>query len=46
MEISYKSDVSIAGKLAMVGDRIMRARAKKVQGELTSNLDGNYRGFV
>lgn len=26
---------------AVFGDRIMRARAKKVQGELTSVLDGN-----
>jgi carbon monoxide dehydrogenase subunit G len=41
-----KSDASIVGKLAMFGDRIMRARAKKVQGELTSNLDGNPKVFV
>jgi carbon monoxide dehydrogenase subunit G len=41
-----KSDASIVGKLAMFEDRIMRARAKKVQGELTSNLDGTSKGFV
>lgn len=26
--------------------KIMRARAKKVQGEPTSNLDGNPQGFI
>jgi len=30
----------------MFGDRIMRARAKKVQEELTSNFDGKLRGLV
>ncbi|MFC1932861.1 hypothetical protein ACFLXU_04445 [Chloroflexota bacterium] len=38
MEISYKSDVSIAGKLAMFGDRTMRAKAQKVQEELSKLL--------
>ena len=46
VEISYKSDVSIAGKLAMFGDRIMRAKAKKVQEELTSNLDAKLKSLV
>jgi len=38
VEISYKSDVSIVGKLAMFGDRIMRAKAKKVEEEFTTAL--------
>ena len=46
VEISYKSDVSIVGKLAMFGDRIMRAKAKKVQEELTQNLDEKLRSLV
>jgi carbon monoxide dehydrogenase subunit G len=46
VEISYKSDASIVGKLAMFGDRVMRARAKKVQKELTSNFDRKLRGLV
>src|SRR4030042_572927 len=36
--VSYKTDVSIVGKLAMFGDRIMRAKAKKVEQEFTEAL--------
>ena len=38
VEVSYKSDVSIVGKLAMFGDRIMKAKAKKVEEEFTTAL--------
>jgi carbon monoxide dehydrogenase subunit G len=38
VEISYKTDVSIVGKLAMFGDRIMKAKAKKVEEEFTMAL--------
>jgi carbon monoxide dehydrogenase subunit G len=38
VEIKYKSDVSIVGKLAMFGDRIMRSKAKQVEEEFTKNL--------
>ena len=38
VEISYKTDVNIVGKLAMFGDRIMKAKAKKVEGEFTMAL--------
>ncbi len=38
VEVSYKSDVNIVGKLAMFGDRIMRAKAKKVEEEFTEAL--------
>jgi len=38
VEISYKADVNIVGKLAMFGDRIMRAKAKQVEEEFTAAL--------
>ena len=38
VEVSYRTDVSIVGKLAMFGDRIMRAKAKKVEEEFTDAL--------
>jgi len=38
VEISYKCDASIVGKLAMFGDRVMRAKAKKVEAEFTEAL--------
>ena len=38
VEISYKCDANIVGKLAMFGDRIMKAKAKKVEKEFTENL--------
>jgi carbon monoxide dehydrogenase subunit G len=38
VEVSYKTDVNIVGKLAMFGDRIMKAKAKKVEEEFTMAL--------
>ena len=38
VEIKYKTDVSIVGKLAMFGDRVMRAKAKQVEEEFTKAL--------
>lgn len=38
VEISYRCDANIVGKLAMFGDRILRAKAKKLEKELTENL--------
>ena len=46
VEVSYKSDISIVGKLAMFGDRIMRAKAKKVQEELTACLSEKLKSSV
>lgn len=43
VEVSYKSDVSIVGKLAMFGDRIMKAKAKKVEEEFTTALQERLR---
>jgi carbon monoxide dehydrogenase subunit G len=38
VEISYKANVSIVGRLATFGERIMRAKSKSVGEELTRNL--------
>jgi len=38
LEVTYKSNVSIAGKLATFGDRIMRAKAKELEREFTRAL--------
>lgn len=38
VEVKYKTDVIIVGKLAMFGDRIMRSKAKQVEEEFTKNL--------
>jgi carbon monoxide dehydrogenase subunit G len=35
VEISYKIDVSMVGKLAMFGDRIMRSKANEVERNLS-----------
>jgi carbon monoxide dehydrogenase subunit G len=40
VEVSYKTEVNVVGKLAMFGDRIMRAKAKQVEQEFTTNLQG------
>jgi carbon monoxide dehydrogenase subunit G len=37
-EISYTSNVSIVGRLATFGERIMRAKAKSVSEQFTQNL--------
>jgi 2-furoyl-CoA dehydrogenase large subunit len=36
--VSYRTEVNVVGKLAMFGDRIMRAKAKQVEQEFTTNL--------
>lgn len=38
VEISYRCDANIVGRLAMFGDRIMRAKAKSVEAEFTKAL--------
>lgn len=38
VEVSYKTEVNVVGKLATFGDRIMRAKAKKVEEEFTKKL--------
>lgn len=39
VEISYRCHANIVGKLAMFGDRILKAKAKKVEGEFTAALE-------
>lgn len=46
VEITYKSDVSIVGKLAMFGDRIMKAKARQVEEEFTNALRERLREAV
>lgn len=38
VEISYKVDVSLVGRIATFGERIMRAKTKQVGDEMTANL--------
>ncbi len=38
VEVSYKSNVNIVGRLATFGERIMRAKAKSLGEEFTKNL--------
>ena len=46
VEIKYKTDVSIVGKLAMFGDRMMRAKAKQVEEEFTKALQERLKNNV
>ncbi|MCX5799588.1 MAG: SRPBCC domain-containing protein, partial [Proteobacteria bacterium] len=46
VEVTYKSDVNIVGKLAMFGDRIMRAKAKSTEKEFTKNLQEKLKSIV
>lgn len=38
VEIAYRCNANIVGKLAMFGDRILQTRAKKLEAEFTSAL--------
>ena len=38
VEVSYSSNVSLVGRLATFGERIMRAKAKKIGEQFTQNL--------
>ena len=41
VEVAYSSNVSMVGRLATFGERIMRAKVNKVGEEFTDNLQGN-----
>jgi carbon monoxide dehydrogenase subunit G len=45
VEIAYHSNVTIVGKLAMFGDRIMKAKAKKVEADFTNALQEKLRSL-
>jgi carbon monoxide dehydrogenase subunit G len=46
IEISYKTNVSIVGRLATFGERIMRAKSKTVGEEFTRNLQERLKSRV
>jgi hypothetical protein len=46
VEISYRSNVSLVGKLATFGDRTLRAKAKELEEELTKNLQERLKSEV
>ena len=46
VEISYRCNASIVGKLAMFGDRILKAKAKKLETEFTNALREKLKSIV
>jgi len=46
VELSYRTDATIVGKLAMFGDRILKAKAKKVEEEFTEALQERLKNVV
>ncbi len=43
-EVSYSSNVTVVGRIALFGDRIMRAQAKKIGGEFIQALKEKIEG--
>jgi len=46
VEVHYKTDATVVGKLAMFGDRIMKAKAKKVEEEFTGALQEKLKSAI
>jgi len=46
VEVSYVSDITIVGKFATFGERIMRAKAKEVEKELTERLENRLKSLA
>jgi len=46
VEVSYRSSVSIVGRLATFGDRIMRAKAKDIETQFTQALQDKLKSGV
>jgi len=46
VEISYRSNVSLVGRLSTFGERIMRAKAKDLEKEFTQNLQEKLKSEV
>jgi carbon monoxide dehydrogenase subunit G len=44
VDVSYTANVSLVGRLATFGERIMRAKAKEVGEEFTANLREKLKG--
>lgn len=46
VEISYKCHANIVGKLAMFGDRILKAKAKKLEAEFAKALKEKFKSIA
>ena len=46
VEIAYKMDVAMVGKLAMFGDRIMRSKANDIEKEFVKNLQAKLKALA
>jgi carbon monoxide dehydrogenase subunit G len=46
VEVSYRCNANIVGKLAMFGDRILRGKAKKLEEEFTKALEEKLKSTV
>jgi carbon monoxide dehydrogenase subunit G len=46
VEIAYRMDVSMVGKLAMFGDRVMRSKANEVEKEFVKNLQAKLKSVA
>ncbi len=46
VEISYRCHANIVGKLAMFGDRILKAKAKKLEEEFTTALEHRLKAIL
>jgi carbon monoxide dehydrogenase subunit G len=46
VEVAYKANISIVGRLATFGERIMRAKADSVGEEITRNLQARLKSRV
>ena len=44
VDVSYMSNVSLVGRLATFGERVMRAKSKSVSEEFTKNLQAKLKG--
>ena len=44
VHLSYKANVDVVGKIATLGDRIMRAKAKQIEAEFTQKLSDKLSG--
>jgi carbon monoxide dehydrogenase subunit G len=45
VELSYKMDVNMVGKLAMFGDRVMRSKANEVEKDFVKNLQAKLKNL-
>ncbi len=45
VELAYNMDVSMVGKLAMFGDRVMRSKANEVEKEFVKNLQAKLKNL-